>query len=78
MKIVKNNPVIIDLNVGDSIGIYGHCEAGIYGLIKTTVVRRIVENCHGTYVVLNDGTWRPMSTYGETWVKLTTYTPISW
>ena len=37
---------------------------------KCSRVTRIVENRLHTYVVLIDGTWRPLSSYGKTWGKV--------
>ena len=36
---------------------------------KHSRVTRVVENRLHTYVVLTDGTWRPLSSYGKTWRK---------
>lgn len=36
---------------------------------KRSRVTRIVESKLRTYVVLTDGTWRPLSSYGKTWRK---------
>ena len=36
---------------------------------KRSRVTRIVESKLHTYVVLTDGTWRPLSSYGKTWRK---------
>lgn len=69
MKVVKNNPEIIDLNAGDAISIWGYNDAAIWSIIRVVKIRRIVEARHGTYVVFDDDTWRPISTYGETWEK---------
>lgn len=51
----------VELNPCDFIDVYGKA---------ITQIKRIVENDLGVYVVFNDGTHRPMSTYGKTWGKI--------
>ena len=36
---------------------------------KTLIAKKIVETNSGVYVVFNNGTWRPITTYNRTWWK---------
>lgn len=40
------------------------------GLQKLVHVVRVVQTRCNTYVVFDNGTWRPMSTHGITWEKV--------
>lgn len=35
---------------------------------KKLMVKKIVETKYGIRVIFTDGTWRPISTYGNTWM----------
>ena len=37
---------------------------------KRVQIRRLVETEAGVYVVFSNNTWRPLSSYGATWVKV--------
>lgn len=39
-------------------------------LNRPFTITRVVENRKQTYVVFNNSTWRPLSTYGKTWEKI--------
>ena len=36
---------------------------------KTLIAKKIVETNSGVYVVFNNHTWRPITTYNRTWWK---------
>lgn len=66
MKIVNYVPVEVNLNPGDRVNFeftLNPRRSGYY-------IRRIVETNNGVYVVFNNNTYRPMSTYGKTWWKV--------
>ena len=66
MKIVNYVPVEVDLNIGDKVVFdFTTCPRR-----SGYTVRRLVETEYGVYAVFNNGTWRPMSTYGKTWRKV--------
>lgn len=66
MKITNYVPVTIDLNVGDKV-VFGFT---LCPRRNGYTVTRLVETKHGVYAVFDNGTWRPMSTYGVTWRKV--------
>jgi hypothetical protein len=53
-------PVNVELKSGDRI-------RTIEG--KETTIRKMIETRYGTRVVLDNRTWRPITTYNKTWWK---------
>ena len=66
MKIVNYVPMEVNLNPGDRVNF----DFTVYPRRNGYYIRRIVENRNGVYVVFNNNTYRPMSTYGKTWWKV--------
>lgn len=66
MKVTMYRPTEVTLNVGDKVEFDFTMSPRRNGY----AVRRLVETRNGLYVVFNNNTWRPMSTYGKTWRKV--------
>lgn len=68
MIITMMKPVSIDIKPGDKVEIQFRyrCKRQL----RDVIVRRLVETDHGTYAVLSNHTWRPLSSYGRTWKKV--------
>ena len=57
VEIIPDDLVVININKGSAYR-------------RTLRVKKIIERSSGINVVFNNGTWRPMSTHGLTWLKL--------
>jgi len=66
MKIINYVPTEINLNPGDRVNF----EYTQYPRRNGYRIVRLVETTNGVYVVFNNSTWRPISTYGKTWWKV--------
>lgn len=67
MIITMMKPVTVDIKPGDNVKLYFDSYGG-FGVVAS--VRRITVRNGMTYVVFDNNTWRPMSTYGRTWEKI--------
>ena len=66
MKVTMYVPKEISVNVGDRVNF----KFTAYPRRCGYTVVRLVETKYGVYAVFDNGTWRPMSTYGKTWWKV--------
>ena len=66
MEVIRYVPEKITVNVGDRV-VFGFTSCPRRNGYE---VVRLVETVNGVYAVFNNGTWRPMSTYGITWRKV--------
>ena len=57
IEIKPGDRVVVNINWGEPIQ-------------KRVHVKRVVENRYGAYVVFDNCTWRPLSTHGITWEKV--------
>ena len=67
MIIDVSTPKYVHIEPGDVVEL---SVDGWWNLAHNTTVRRVVESKYHTYVVLDNNTWRPMSSYGVTWRKV--------
>lgn len=58
MKVTVRCPKEIDLKPGYTVRLRSGGDV---------IINRIVETRYHIYVVLSNGTWRPLSSYGKTW-----------
>ena len=67
MKVLVNIPGEIEIKVGDEVYIG---RKDINFVKRTVKVRRLVETKSCIYAVLSNHTWRPVTTYNNTWWKV--------
>ena len=66
VDVMIKTPYVAEVKPGDMVTLNLHRPVRDQ---KQTTVYKMVETSKGVYAVFNNGTWRPMSTYNETWRK---------
>lgn len=62
--------MLIDIVKTETINIKPGDEVQTNTRVKPVKVIKVIENRDRLYAVLSNGTWRPFSTYGVTWLKV--------
>lgn len=65
MKAMVYRAVEVKLSPGDKVELRSR---GQYN--RSVIIKKLVETIEGVYVVFSDHTWRPLSSYGYSWVKV--------
>ena len=62
--------MMIDIIKTETITIKPGDKVRIDTSVKPVTILKVIENRDRLYAVLSNCTWRPFSTYGETWFKI--------
>lgn len=68
VQVTITNYVDVDLKPGDKVFFLRNAKDEIR--TNMGVISKMVETPSGVYAVFTNGTWRPVSTYNETWWKV--------
>ena len=66
MKAMVYRAVEVKLSPGDRVEL--RSRGGGYN--RHVIIKKLVESVEGVYAVFSDHTWRPLSSYGYSWVKV--------